>query len=103
MRFGALCKDSGYTHSCARCIVTKTGGDDLVPSRTSIPIYTPPVRGPRRREMSPEERQTMNRLCQRIQEEKDSQTFDKLVKELNDLLELTRDHAPGSQSEPERR
>ena len=74
-----------------------------MPSRTSIPIYTPPVRGPRRREMSPEERQTMNRLCQRIQEEKDSQTFDKLVKELNDLLELTRDHAPGSQSEPERR
>jgi len=53
--------------------------------------------------MSPEERQTMNRLCQRIQEEKDSQTFDKLVKELNNLLELTRDHAPGSQSEPERR
>jgi len=102
MRFGALCKDSGYTHSCARCIVTKTVGDDLLPSRTSIPIYTPPVRGPRRREMSPEERQTMNRLCQRIQEEKDSQTFDKLVKELNDLLELTRDHAPGSQSEPER-
>ena len=74
-----------------------------MPSRTSIPIYTPRVRGPRRREMSPEERQTMNRLCQRIQEEKDSQTFDKLVKELNDLLELTRDHAPGSQSEPERR
>jgi predicted house-cleaning noncanonical NTP pyrophosphatase (MazG superfamily) len=49
--------------------------------------------------MSPEERQTMNRLCKRIQEEKDSHAFDKLMKELNDLLELTRDHAPGSQSE----
>src|SRR5437763_15124654 len=103
MRFGALCKDSGYTHCCVRCIVTKAGGDAPLPSRTSIPIYTPPVRGPRRREMSHEERQTMNRICQRIQEEKDSQTFDKLVKELNGLLELTRDHAPGSQSEPERR
>jgi hypothetical protein len=22
MRFGALCKDSGYTHSCAPCMVT---------------------------------------------------------------------------------
>jgi hypothetical protein len=39
--------------------------------------------------MSPEERQTMNQLCQRIQEEKDSHAFDKLVKELNDLLEVT--------------
>src|SRR5437763_13852451 len=101
MRFGALCKDSGYTHCCARCIVTKTGGDDVLPSRTSIPIYTPPVRGPRRREMSPEERQTMNRICQRIQEEKDSKTFDKLEKELKDLMELIRDSAKRTEGDTE--
>jgi len=73
-----------------------------VPSRTSIPIYTPRVRGPRRREMSPEERQTMNRLCQRIQEEKDSHAFDKLVKELNDLLEVTQGNPARPHTEPER-
>ena len=52
--------------------------------------------------MSPEERQTMNRLCQRIQEEKDSHAFDKLVKELNDLLEVTRDNPARPHTEPER-
>jgi hypothetical protein len=99
MRFGALCKDSGYTHSCDPSVVTKTGGDDLLPSRTSIPMYTPPFIAPPEAQVSPEQRETMNRLCQHIQEEKDSHAFDKLVKELNGLLEFTRDHAPGSQTD----
>jgi predicted house-cleaning noncanonical NTP pyrophosphatase (MazG superfamily) len=51
--------------------------------------------------MSPEERQTMNRLCQRIQEEKDSHSFDKLVKELNDLLEVAQDNPARPHTEPE--
>ncbi len=36
--------------------------------------------------MTPEERQRMNWLCTRIQEEKDPNTFDQLVHELNDLI-----------------
>ena len=52
--------------------------------------------------MSPEERQTINRLCQRIQHEKDSPAFDKLVKELNDFLELTGDNPARPHTEPER-
>ena len=38
--------------------------------------------------MTPEEREKMHMLCQRIATEKDPATFDKLVKELNDLLEV---------------
>ena len=38
--------------------------------------------------MTPEEREKMNSLCTRIQTEKEPETFDKLVKELNDLIEL---------------
>ena len=37
--------------------------------------------------MSPDEREQMNRLCQRIQEEKDPVSFDNLVQQLLDLLE----------------
>ena len=40
------------------------------------------------RAMTPEERDRMNWLCMRIAEEKDPETFDALVKELNDLLEV---------------
>jgi hypothetical protein len=38
--------------------------------------------------MTPEERERMNDLCQRIQKENNPEIFDKLVRELNDLLEL---------------
>jgi hypothetical protein len=38
--------------------------------------------------MTPEERERMNLLCLRIQDEKDPQTFDRLVRELNELLEV---------------
>lgn len=38
--------------------------------------------------MTPEEREKMNDLCRRIQDEKDPKTFDRLVSELNDLLEV---------------
>jgi hypothetical protein len=41
--------------------------------------------------MSPEERERFQYLCSRIQEEKDPVTFDGLVRELNDLLELKHD------------
>jgi hypothetical protein len=37
--------------------------------------------------MTPEERERMNSLCTRIQEEKDPNKFDGLVRELNELLE----------------
>jgi hypothetical protein len=38
--------------------------------------------------MTPEEREKMEHLCAKIAVEKDPETFDKLVMELNDLLEL---------------
>ena len=37
--------------------------------------------------MTQEERKRMTELCARIADEKDPQTFDRLVMELNDLLE----------------
>jgi hypothetical protein len=37
--------------------------------------------------MTPEERERMNWLCVRIQDEKDPRIFDSLVQELNELLE----------------
>jgi hypothetical protein len=37
--------------------------------------------------MTPDERARMNQICMQIAAEKDPQTFDVLVKELNDLLE----------------
>ncbi len=37
--------------------------------------------------MTPEERERMNWLCQRIQDERDQKKFTDLVRELNDLLE----------------
>jgi hypothetical protein len=36
--------------------------------------------------MTPDEREKMDELCRRIQTEKDPQTFDRLVRELNDLI-----------------
>ena len=38
--------------------------------------------------MTHDEQERMNDLCEKIATEKDPQTFDGLVKELNDLLEL---------------
>lgn len=38
--------------------------------------------------MTHEERERMNWLCIRIQEEKDPKIFDQLVYELNDLMEV---------------
>jgi hypothetical protein len=38
--------------------------------------------------MTPEERKLMTELCARIQEEKDPATFDDLVRQLNDLIEV---------------
>jgi len=38
--------------------------------------------------MTPEERKRMNGLCNRIQEEKDPEIFDQLVRELNELFEV---------------
>jgi hypothetical protein len=37
--------------------------------------------------MTPEEREQMDRLCQRIQTEKDPHVFTDLVEQLNDLLQ----------------
>jgi|HubBroStandDraft_5_1064220.scaffolds.fasta_scaffold262883_2 hypothetical protein len=37
--------------------------------------------------MTPEEKEMMHTLCQRIEVEKDSKTFDELVFQLNELLE----------------
>jgi hypothetical protein len=41
--------------------------------------------------MTPEETKRMNELCAKIAVEKDGKTFDKLVQELNDLLEVKHD------------
>lgn len=38
--------------------------------------------------MTPAERERMAILCERIATEQDPKTFDKLVQDLNDLLEL---------------
>jgi len=38
--------------------------------------------------MTPEEREKMNEICKRIQTEKNPEVFDKMVRELNDLLEI---------------
>jgi hypothetical protein len=43
-----------------------------------------------RSEMTPDERERMAILCQRIATEKNPETFDNLVQELNDLLEIKR-------------
>lgn len=40
--------------------------------------------------MTPDERERMAILCERIAKEKDPDIFDKLVRELNDLLALKR-------------
>ncbi|MFZ1010364.1 MAG: hypothetical protein WAN65_26230 [Candidatus Sulfotelmatobacter sp.] len=40
--------------------------------------------------MTPDERERMAILCQRIATEQNPESFDKLVQELNDLLELKR-------------
>lgn len=40
-------------------------------------------------QMAHEQRTVMNTLCQRIAVEKNSETFDQLVRQLNDLLEKT--------------
>jgi hypothetical protein len=37
--------------------------------------------------MNADERDRLNELCRRVQEEKHPATFDELVRELNDLLE----------------
>ncbi len=37
--------------------------------------------------MIPAERERMTELCKRIQDERDSPTFDRLVHELNELIE----------------
>jgi len=41
--------------------------------------------------MTPDERERMAILCERIAKEKDPNTFDKLVRELNNLLALKRE------------
>ena len=99
MRFGALCKDSRYTRSFPVALLRKP--EVTISWRAGRLLQCTFALG-RKRKVTPEQRETMNRLCQRIQEEKDSHAFDQLVKELNDLLELTRDHAPGAQTPPDR-
>jgi len=46
--------------------------------------------------MTPDERERMNWLCLRIQEEKDPEIFDRLIKELNDLLEVKQERIRAS-------
>ena len=41
--------------------------------------------------MTPEEQERLQYLCSRLREEKDPITFEGLVRELNDLLELQHD------------
>ena len=48
-------------------------------TKSSVPVP--------RCKVTPDERERMNWLCLRIQEEKNPKTFDELVHELNELLE----------------
>ena len=53
--------------------------------------------------MTPDEREHMDILCKQITEERDSQRFTQLVKELNELLEegtQPRENGPPKQTEP---
>jgi hypothetical protein len=38
--------------------------------------------------VTPEERERMTEVCKQIQTEKNPETFDQLVRELNDLIEI---------------
>jgi hypothetical protein len=50
--------------------------------------------------LTPEERDRMNSICKRIQEEKDPAVFDELVRQLNDLIEAKYDRInPGHQKQ----
>ena len=49
--------------------------------------------------MSPEEREKMNELCNRIKVEKNPEIFDQLVQDLNDLLEIKHGHPTRAQEE----
>jgi hypothetical protein len=52
--------------------------------------------------MAHEERERMNWLCTRIQEEKDPKIFDQLVCELNDLMEVKHERIhPGHKTNPD--
>lgn len=51
--------------------------------------------------MTPEERERMNVLCQRIAVEQDRDKFTHLVKELNDLLTL-KDHRLEEKKKPQK-
>lgn len=53
--------------------------------------------------MTPEERERMAVLVQRIQDEKDPETFDRLVAELNDLIGGKHDRIhPNHKTDPPR-
>ena len=43
--------------------------------------------------MPPEERERMNSLCKQIQDEKDHEKFNQLVRELNNLLHRKERHS----------
>lgn len=44
--------------------------------------------------MTPKERERLNTLCKRINDEQDPRVFSLLLKELDDLLEATREPPP---------
>jgi hypothetical protein len=69
-------------------IATEKAGPEVGPSECSISNGKLPSLWLDFAGMKPEERERMNWLCIRIQEEKDPKTFDQLVRELNDLLEV---------------
>jgi hypothetical protein len=50
--------------------------------------------------MTPDERERMNCLCLRIEDEKDPETFDALVQELNDLLDVKHERIKPQQNRP---
>jgi len=50
--------------------------------------------------MTSEERELMNTLCQRIEVENDSKTFEELVHQLNDLLKKKHDRLEPEYQKP---
>jgi hypothetical protein len=52
--------------------------------------------------MTSEEREKMNRLCLQIQVERDPKVFDRLLRELNDLLEIKQNRIAPEKNAPVR-
>lgn len=59
----------------------------VLPTRKILVVWSGDASPLRRRTVTPDEREHMHILCERIAKEQDRKTFSKLVCQLNDLLD----------------